>query len=106
MCFLAITFCAQDAGDSFNHAPNTAQARRAAESILSTLHQEPSIDIWSGAGISGGVKEGRITLENVSFACPSRPLDLILSELNFTIQLCGSDGIAFSGGQNKRIVIA
>jgi ATP-binding cassette, subfamily B (MDR/TAP), member 1 len=86
VCFIAITFGAQDAGDSFNHAPNTPKARRAAASVLSTLKHQPSIDIWSHTGVSGGVKNGNIAFEKVSFAYPTRPGELVLSNISFTIQ--------------------
>lgn len=106
VCFIAITFGAQDAGDSFNHAPNITKARNAALSLLSLHHRYPAVDPWATTGLPGSVRHGSISFSNVSFAYPSRPHTPILSNLNITIY--PGEFIAFVGpsGSGKSTIIA
>jgi ATP-binding cassette subfamily B (MDR/TAP) protein 1 len=83
VCFIAITFGGQDAGDAFTRAPNLAQARKAAESIFSLHDSQP---VPTEHGVTYQPSRGAIVFQNVSFAYPSAPGAVVLSDINVNIR--------------------
>jgi ATP-binding cassette, subfamily B (MDR/TAP), member 1 len=70
---LAVTMSAQGLGQNTSFLGDQAAANSAAARIFSIVDRKPEIDSSSEEGERLPAVEGRIELEDVNFAYPSRP---------------------------------
>lgn len=85
VCFIAITFGGQSAGQFFSFAPDITKAKSSTQGIMALYDRVPEIDVWSSSGSLGGVTEGVIEFEDVHFRYPTRPDVPILRGLNLKV---------------------
>lgn len=86
VCFIAITFGGQSAGQFFSFAPDITKAKGSAQEVISLYEREPEIDVWSKEGSPDGVQEGFIEFEDVHFRYPTRPDVPVLRGLNLRVE--------------------
>ena len=86
ICFIAITFGAQSAGQFFSFAPDISKAKSSAQDIIALYEREPEIDAWSNEGVNAGVVDGHIEFKDVHFRYPTRPDVPVLRGLNFKVE--------------------
>ncbi|CCG81794.1 ABC multidrug transporter Mdr1 [Taphrina deformans PYCC 5710] len=85
LCFVAITFGAQSAGQFFSFAPDITKARTSAQNVVALVERKPEIDVWSNEGSQTGISEGLIEFDNVHFRYPTRPDVPVLRGLNLKV---------------------
>ncbi len=106
VCFIAIVFGAQDAGESFSRSPALNKGLLSAQNVMKLYHRGPLL-IDSDSKYGGdGVKGGSIAFENVSFTYPSRPGAPVLS--NFNLDVPEGQHIALVGpsGSGKSTIVS
>ena len=106
VCFIAIVFGAQDAGESFSRSPALNKGLLSAQNVMN-LYRRGSLPIDSDSKYGGkSIEGGSITFENVSFAYPSRPGAPIIS--NFNLDVPEGKHIALVGpsGSGKSTIIS
>ncbi|ORY83184.1 P-loop containing nucleoside triphosphate hydrolase protein [Protomyces lactucae-debilis] len=86
ICFIAITFGSQSAGQFFSFAPDIMKAKGSAQKIIGLFERQPEIDSWSKDGLKNGVTEGAIEFKDVHFRYPTRPDVPVLRGLNLRIE--------------------
>jgi ATP-binding cassette, subfamily B (MDR/TAP), member 1 len=106
--FMSIMFAAFGLGIAQQNVGDVAKAKLAFESIFSTLNLKSEIDNteeFNKTKITANNIMGKIEFRNVSFAYPTRPKNLILKNLNFTI-LPGQSAafVGYSGSGKSTIV--
>ncbi|EGX95969.1 multidrug resistance protein [Cordyceps militaris CM01] len=102
----AMLLSAFSAGLVFAWTPNIGKAKQAAASLQRLLAQKSEIDPSSVAGTDPGAIEGHVQFSSVSFAYPSRPDNLALDNVSFTIP--AGANIAFVGttGSGKSTIVS
>jgi ABC-type multidrug transport system fused ATPase/permease subunit len=105
---MAILFSAFGVGIAQQYVGDIAKARNAFQSLFTTLNLKSEIDNteeFNKTKISANNITGKIEFRNVSFAYPTRPKNLILKNLNFTI-LPGQSAafVGYSGSGKSTIV--
>ncbi|BFZ61168.1 hypothetical protein YB2330_002227 [Saitoella coloradoensis] len=87
ICFTAITFGSQSAGQAFTFAPDMTKAKAAGASVMDLLDRTPEIDTWSDEGKRvDQIEEGYIEFKNVHFRYPTRPEVPVLRGLNLKVK--------------------
>ncbi|QKX57423.1 uncharacterized protein TRUGW13939_04535 [Talaromyces rugulosus] len=105
VCFIAITFGAQDAGDAFIRAPNLTEAGNAARSILSLQNNDKQEDATAKRDLMFRPRRGAIFFQNVSFAYPSAPESAILSDINLKIPPNSFFALVGPSGSGKSTIV-
>lgn len=86
VCFIAITFGSQSAGQFFSFAPDITKAKASAQHIIALRDRKPEIDSWSNEGIQNAALSGHIQFQDVHFRYPTRPDVPVLRGLNLTVK--------------------
>lgn len=106
VCFIAITFGAQDAGDAFIRAPNLTEAGKAARSILSLQdNDKQQEEAVAKRDLMFRPRRGAIFFQNVSFAYPSAPESIILSDINLKIRPNSFVALVGPSGSGKSTIV-
>lgn len=102
----AMLLSAFSAGLVFAWTPNIGKAKQAAATLQRLLAQKSEIDPSSTDGADPGAIEGQLQFNSVSFAYPSRPDNLALDNVSFTIP--AGANIAFVGttGSGKSTIVS
>ncbi|XWW96038.1 hypothetical protein V2A60_004008 [Cordyceps javanica] len=102
----AMLLSAFSAGLVFAWTPNIGKAKQAAASLQRLLSQKSEIDPSSIDGTDPGNIQGHVQFNSVSFAYPSRPDNLALDNVSFTIP--AGANIAFVGatGSGKSTIVS
>jgi ATP-binding cassette, subfamily B (MDR/TAP), member 1 len=81
-------FSAVKAAHNFQYVPNASKGFSAVTNIIHQLESRPKVDAEAKGGIKmvPGDANGHVLFEKVSFSYPTRPDNLVLSELNLDIQ--------------------
>ena len=106
VCFVAVVFGAQDAGESFSRTPALNKGLLSAQNVMKLYRRGPlpidSDSIYGGKGIEGGC----ITFENVSFAYRSRPGAPILSNFNLDVPEGKHVALVGPSGSGKSTIVS
>ncbi len=106
VCFIAIVFGAQDAGESFSRSPALNKGLLSAQNVLNLYRRGPlPIDSDSKYG-SKGVEGGSITFEKVSFSYPSRPGAPVLSNFNLDVPQGKHVALVGPSGSGKSTIVS
>ena len=106
VCFIAIVFGAQDAGESFSRSPALNKGLLSAQNVMKLYRRGPlPIDSDSKYG-SKVLEGGSIVFENVSFAYPSRPDAPILSKFNLEVPEGKHVALVGPSGSGKSTVVS
>ncbi|KAL0573652.1 hypothetical protein V5O48_008298, partial [Marasmius crinis-equi] len=81
-------------------------ARGAATKLYSTIDRVPAIDSADPGGLKPDDVEGELSLENVTFAYPSRPGIIVAKNLSLTFATGKKAALVGSSGSGKSTVIA
>ena len=106
VCFIAIVFGAQDAGESFSRSPALNKGLLSAQNVMNLYRRGPlSIDSDSKYGTKV-LEGGSIVFENVSFAYPSRPDAPILSKFNLEVLEGKHIALVGPSGSGKSTIVS
>ncbi len=87
--FFAVIMGAMGLGSAFPCIAAIAQGKSAAETIFHVIDRQPAIDAYSTAGrqlIQEEEVKGRIELQDVTFAYPTRPEKQVCKHYNLTVE--------------------
>jgi len=103
-CIYGVILCAQ----FFTMMSPGIQAinlgRQAAVDIFATIKQAPEIDASLERGIKLGNYEGAIEMQNVAFAYPSHPDNLVFNKFNLRIEAGTSVALVEPSGSGKSTI--
>ncbi|KAG2160205.1 P-loop containing nucleoside triphosphate hydrolase protein [Suillus bovinus] len=104
---LSTVFSSMQAGNFFTFVPDMSSAKGAAEATIRLLDSTPAIDAESteGKSVPSETIKGRIQLENVRFAYPTRPRMKVLRGLSLTVEPGTYVALVGSSGCGKSTVI-
>ena len=106
VCFIAIVFGAQDAGESFSRSPALNKGLLSAQNVMKLYRRGPlPIDSESKYGNRVAVG-GSIVFENVSFAYPSRPDTPVLSKFNLEVPEGKHIALVGPSGSGKSTIVS
>ncbi|TMW60931.1 hypothetical protein Poli38472_000973 [Pythium oligandrum] len=107
---LLIFFCIMMGGMALGQAGPSVQAmfsaRAAAYDVFAVINRKSLIDPLSGDGKKLDNVSGRITIENVSFAYPSRPEIKVCSNYSLTIEAGETVALVGPSGSGKSTVVS
>lgn len=106
LCFTSIIFGAQSTSTFFSFAPDMSKAFHAAQELKALLDRKPCMDSHQGIGQHVSTVEGGIVFRDVDFGYPSRPKQLVLRGLSFTVNPCQYVALVGASGCGKSTVIA
>ena len=99
-----LTFTITNAGSLLNQLPDIARGQRAGTYIIKLLDVRPSPVENDGSFKPFKMHQDILTFQNVHFAYPSRPQDLVLSGLNFAVQKNETVAILGESGCGKSTI--
>lgn len=83
-----------------------ASARGAAAKIYAIIDRVPTIDVDDKKGLQPTSITGKIVFENVTFAYPSRPDQIVLHNFNLTIEPGQTVALVGASGSGKSTLVA
>lgn len=92
-------------GSSFLNVKHFTEANAAAALILEMIERVPSIDSADQQGKTITEVKGELVFEEIDFAYPSRPGNLVLRKFNLKVVACQTVGLVGSSGSGKSTVI-
>lgn len=105
ICFVSVTFGATAAGTLFSYAPEIAGARSAAGRLRNILESTPAIDAESERGTTADNVTGNIDLQDVSFAYPARPQQMVLQHVDVAASRGHFMALVGGSGSGKSTVL-
>lgn len=85
---------------------NVIRGMTAGSRVFEYLAVEPKVDLVAGSIISDEQLKGEIRFENISFAYPSRPDQIVLKDFNLTLKQGQTVALVGSSGSGKSTVAA
>lgn len=104
MLLITCFFCSA-LGSSFLNVKHFTEANAAAALILEMIERVPSIDSADQQGKTITEVKGELVFEEIDFAYPSRPGNLVLRKFNLKVVACQTVGLVGSSGSGKSTVI-
>lgn len=104
MLLITCFFCSA-LGSSFINVKHFTEANAAAALILEMIERVPSIDSADQQGKTITEVKGELVFEEIDFAYPSRPGNLVLRKFNLKVVACQTVGLVGSSGSGKSTVI-
>ena len=104
--FLATTMASQAVGSATSWAPDAAKCEMATRNIFAIVDAPSPIDPLSTTGEKRASLEGRVELQNVRFAYPSRPDALVLEDFSLALEPGTTTALVGESGSGKSSVIA
>ncbi|RVW27851.1 putative multidrug resistance protein [Vitis vinifera] len=92
-------------GSSFLNVKHFTEANAAAALILEMIERVPSIDSADQQGKTITEVKGELVFEEIDFAYPSRPGNLVLRKFNLKVVACQTVGLVGSSGSVKENIL-